>query len=136
VACLGAGALAPEQLQTWPAMASLMVVAVGLCLILTDAFFLNVRTVACTGETVREQPNLALTVLKYFTFFPAVVWIPVALQPWIGANVPHFATAGAVIAVTHIGLERIHRRIVREHCKTPGLEQDEEDFPMKLGLRY
>jgi hypothetical protein len=30
----------------------------------------------------------------------------------------------------------LHRRIIQEHCNLPGLEEDEEDFPMKLGLRY
>ncbi len=72
--------IAPRELLTWPATASLLLIAAGLCLLLTDAFFLNVKTVAFTGEPSREDPNLALTVLKYFTFFPIVLWLPVRLR--------------------------------------------------------
>jgi len=135
-ACFVVRALAPAEIRTWPATASMMLIAVGMSLILSDAFFLNVKTIAFTGDTGREQKNLALTVLKYFTFFPVVIWIPVALEPWIGRSVFHFVLAGLGIAAAHGGLQAIHRRIVREYCELPGLEDDEEDFPMRLGLRY
>jgi hypothetical protein len=135
-ACLAARAVAPAELGTWAATASLMLIAAGMCLLLTDAFFLNVKSIAFTGDTVREQPNLALTVLKYFTFFPLVVWIPVACEPWIAASIFHLLGAAAAVAAAHILLARVHRRIVQEHCGMLGLEDDEEDFPMKLGLRY
>ncbi|MGD0630020.1 MAG: hypothetical protein ABR987_11725 [Terracidiphilus sp.] len=127
---------APPELLNWPAFASMLLVAAALCLLLTDAFFLNVKTVAFTGEPVREQSNLALTLLKYFTLFPIVIWFPAAAQPWIEASIAHFLLAIAATAAAHFSLERFHRRIVREHCNMPGLEDDEDDFPMKLGLRY
>jgi hypothetical protein len=44
--------------------------------------------------------------------------------------------AAAVIAAAHLALAFQHRAMVRQHCNMPGLEDDEEDFPMKLGLRY
>jgi hypothetical protein len=127
---------APRELLTGPATASLLLIAIGMCLLLTDIFFLNVKTVACTGDIAREQPNLALTLLKYFTFFPVIVWIPVACEPWIETSVAHFAVAAAAIVAAHLALRRLRRSIVQEHCNMPGLEDDEEDFPMKLGLRY
>jgi hypothetical protein len=135
-ACLVSRVFAPAELLTWPATASLSLIAAGLCLLLTDAFFLNVKTVAFSGEPSREESNLALTVLKYFTFFPIVVWLPVVSEPWIEASIQHFVLAAAAIAGSHLTLRAIHRRIIREHCNLPGLEDDEEDFPMKLGLRY
>ena len=124
------------ELLTWPATASLLLIAGGLCLLLTDAFFLNVKTVALTGDPAREQPNLAMTVLKYFTFFPVMLWFSVSSEPWIEASIQHFVLAAAAIAGAHLALRVIHSRIIREHCDMPGLEDDEEDFPMKLGLRY
>ena len=127
---------APWDLLTWPATASLFLIAAGLCLLLTDLLFLGVKTVAFTGEPAREQPNLALTLLKFFTFLPVIVWLPVTAEPWVAKSLQHFALAVAVIAAAHIVLEILHRRIIREHCNMPGLEDDEEDFPMKLGLRY
>jgi len=128
--------IAPWELLTWPATASLSLIATGLCLLLTDLLFLNVKTVAFTGEPAREQPNLALTLLKFFTFLPIFVWLPIATEPWVEKSIPHFVVALAVIALAHFGLNILHGRIIREHCNMPGLEDDEEDFPMKLGLRY
>ncbi len=129
-------AFAPSALLTWRATASMFLIAAGLCLLLTDAFFVNVKTVAFTGEPAREQSNLALTVLKYFTFFPIIIGIPIAAEPWIEAAIWNFLMAVAAIASAHFGLEWLHRRFIQEHCGMPGLEDDEDDFPMKLGLRY
>ncbi len=129
-------AFSPPELLTWPATASMLLVAAALCLLLTDLLFFNVKTVAFTGEPAREQSNLALTLLKYFTFFPIVLWIPVASEPWIEAGFRHFLIAAIAIAAVHFAVEKLHRRIIQEHCNMPGLEDDEDDFPMKLGLRY
>ncbi|MDR3772386.1 MAG: hypothetical protein P4L26_03505 [Terracidiphilus sp.] len=129
-------ALAPPELRTGSAAASLGILAAALCLLLTDLLFLSVNTVAFTGEPAREQPNLAMTLLKYFTFLPILVWIPVATEPWIEASPLHFALAAALVAGAHFVLRSLHRRVIREHCNMPGLEDDEDDFPMKLGLRY
>jgi hypothetical protein len=128
--------LAPRELQGWTATACLVLIAGGLCVLLSDLFFLNVKTVAFTGDPTREQPNLALSLLRYFTFFPIIVWIPVAAEPWIEASWLHFVAAIAAIVVVHAAFHQWHRRIIAEHCNMPGLEDDEDDFPMKLGLRY
>jgi len=134
--CLLFHAIAPAELRNWPATASLLLIAAAMCLLLTDLFLLNVKAVAFSGEQERGQPNLAMTLLKFFTFFPIVVLIPLDAQPWIEAGVPHFLLAVDVIIGLHLGLCEIHKRIIREYCNMPALEDDEEDFPMKLGLRY
>ncbi len=43
--------------------------------------------------------------------------------------------AAVAIAAGHLLLRTRHRRILREHCNLPGLEDDDEEFPLKLGLR-
>ena len=134
--------VAPQELLTWRATTSMALLAGGLCLLLTDLFFLNVKTVAFSGEPAREQPNLALTLLKFYTFFPLIAWLPVALEPWIGASLGigasllRFALAAGAVAGLHFALRMRQRRVIEEHCQMQGLEDDEEDFPMKLGLRY
>jgi hypothetical protein len=128
-------ACAPSELLTWTATASQLLIAAGICLLLTDIMFLNVKIVAFTGERAREQPNLATSALKYFAFVPAMAWVPLISEPWIEVRAQHFILAAAAIAVTHLALRSRHRVIVREHCNTPGLEEDEEEFPLKLGLR-
>lgn len=128
--------LSPPALLTWPATIAQILVAAVLCLLLTDIFFLKVTTVAFTGETIREQPNLAFTVLKYYTVFPIPAVLPLILEPWIESNPRHILVFLAVAALAHLELRRRHRSIVRQHCNLPALEDGEDDFPMKLGLRY
>jgi len=133
--CLAMRAIAPPQLLVRQATASQLLIACGMCLLLTDIFFLNVKAVAFTGEPAREQSNLAFSVLKYFVFVPAVAALPVLIEPWIEMSAHHFVLTAAAIAAVHLALRAQHRRIVAEHCETPALEDGEEEFPMKLGLR-
>jgi hypothetical protein len=128
--------IAPLTLLTWPATASQILVAGGMCLLLTDLFFLNVTTVAFTGEPTRGQPNLAFTVLKYYTAFPVVAVLPIVAESWVEQSLRRMILAVLAIAAAHLALELRHRGIVRQHCNQPALEEGEEDFPMKLGLRY
>jgi hypothetical protein len=107
-----------------------------MCLLLTDLFFLNVTTVAFTGEPTRGQPNLAFTVLKYYTAFPVVAVLPIVAESWVEQSLRRMILAVLAIAAAHLALELRHRGIVRQHCNQPALEEGEEDFPMKLGLRY
>ena len=128
--------IAPPQLLTWQSTTAQILVTGGMCLLLTDVLFLNVTIVAFTGEPPRGQSNLAFTLLKYFTFFPLVAALPLGTEPWVEKSVEHMVIAAAVIAAAHLALAFQHRAMVRQHCNMPGLEDDEEDFPMKLGLRY
>jgi hypothetical protein len=134
--CLALRAISPPILQNWWAKGAQMLVSGGMCLLLTDVFFLNVTTVAFTGEAAREEPNFALTVLKYFTFFPVVAWLPIVSEPWVQMSGAHFAVAAAAIAAAHAVLRLRHRGNVRLYSNMPSLEDGEDEFPMKLGLRY
>jgi hypothetical protein len=134
-ACCAFRALAPPQLLTWPATLSQFLIAAGMCLLLTDLFFLHVKIVAFTGEPAREQPGLPVSLLKYFAFVPAVAWLPLVAGPWIEADARRFILAAVAIAAVHLALRRRHRRIILDHCRLRALEEYEEDFPMRLGLR-
>ena len=128
--------ISPPELLTLYATLAQIIVACGMCLLLTDALFLNVTTVAFTGEPTRDQPNLAFTVLKYYTAFPLVAILPVASEWWVEQSPLHMLIAALVIAAIHFVLRHRHRTVVRQNCNLPTLEDGEEDFPMKLGLRY
>jgi hypothetical protein len=128
--------LAPPELRTAAAGASLLLIGEGSCLLLADVLFLHVKSVAFTGEFTREQPSLAMTLLKYFTFLPLIAWVPIVVEPWIEASLWHFAAALMAIAAAHWALRKQRQQILEEHCAMPALEDDEDDFPMKLGLRY
>lgn len=134
-ALLASRSIAPAQVLTVPATAAQILVAASLCLLLTDVFFLHVTTVPFTGAPSAEEPNLAFTLLKYFTFFPVILWIPLATEPWIEQKLWHFAAAAATAFATHMALHLRHRSIVGAYCRQVALEEGEEDFPMRLGLR-
>lgn len=127
--------VAPEELRSLPATGSQLLVAAGLCVLLTDAFFMNVTVVAFTGGT-KEQSNLAFTLLKYFTFFPLVAPLSIAAQFWIERSGRNYGIAAAVVVVAHLWFRKRHRDAVRLHCEQTELEEGEEEFPMRLGLRY
>jgi hypothetical protein len=123
-----------ELLGVRPTIAQLLV-AVGLCILLTDAFFLSVTTVPFTGES-REQSNLAFTILKYYTCFPFVMMMCFASQFLIERSGRNLGVAVVIIVVLHLWLRKRHRGVVRLHCEQIGLEDDEDEFPLRLGLRY
>jgi hypothetical protein len=127
--------ISPPGLLSLPATAAQWLVSAAMCLLLTDIFFLHVTDVPFAPVRAREEDNLALTLLKFFTFFPLIAWIPLAAEPWIEGKGWHFAAAGAVAVAAHLGLRTRRHRVVRAYTSVPGLEEGEEDFPMKLGLR-
>jgi hypothetical protein len=135
-ACFVLRAVAPPELRTWPATASQFLIAAGMCLLLTDIFFLHVMIIPFTGEPAREQTSLAITLLKYFAFIPVVTWLSASAEPWVELSSLHFLLAATVIAAAHRVLQWRHRAITKEHCNLVELEDGEEEFPMKLGLRY
>ena len=81
--------LAPPELRGWNSLACQALVAIGLCLLLTDALFLKVRTIPFTGERRAPATNLAFILLQYFGFFPPLVLLSVGLEPWLEASVWH-----------------------------------------------
>jgi hypothetical protein len=119
-------AIAPSELLTAPATAAQLLLAVGLCVILADAFFLNVTTVAFSGEPQGKTPNLAFTIFKYLLFFPPVVSFAAVVPLWMGHSLARFATVGIGFTVTHFVLQTGHHRMVREYCQYD-ISQEEDD---------
>jgi len=130
--------VSPPELRTGQATAAQLLVACGVCLLLTDAFFLNVTSVAFTGEAGSQdsQGAVAFTVLRYFTFFPLVTGVSLFAEHAVESGARRFGIVSVLIVVAHLWLRKRHRDLVRLHCGQLELEEGEEDFPMKLGLRY
>ncbi len=128
--------IAPAELRTVPSLAAQLVTGLGLCLLLTDAFFLNVTGIPFTGERPAHETNLAFTVLRYYTFFPVVTIFSLVSERLMERGGAQLGYSLAVILVAHLWLRKRHRDAVRLDCAQPALEDDEEDFPQRLGLRY
>ena len=129
-------AIALPEMYGWRVVAGQVLVAAGLCLLLTDAFFLNVKVIPFTGVRAPDRTNLAIVLLKYFAFFPPVVLLVISCEPWIEVSLLHMVTAGLLIVVVHLVLRAVHQSIVEEYRSLPDLDGDEEEFPLELGLRY
>ncbi|MGA2252697.1 hypothetical protein [Terracidiphilus sp.] len=128
--------IAPAELPGFQSTIAQLIVAAGMCLLLTDFGFLHVVTAPFTGGAPQTEDNLAFTLLRFFTFFPLTVWLSEAAEQWIEANWLHAGAAVMMIAVAHLWLRWKYRDVVRIHCDQIELEEGEDDFPMKLGLRY
>lgn len=119
-------AIAPSELLTPSATAAQLLLAVCLCVILADAFFLNVTTVAFTGEPQHKTPNLAFTIFKYFLFFPPVVAFATVVPVWIGDSLARFAIVTMGFTAAHFVFQVGHHRMVREYCQYD-ISQDGDD---------
>ena len=128
--------VAPAELLTWPATAAQLLVGAGVCLILTDAAFANVLMIPFTGEASTSKPNLAFTLLKFFTFFPAVTMAALVSEQRIEISWAHFGIAALALVVIHLWFRYRYREQVRIYSAQAELEEGEDDFPMRLGLKY
>jgi hypothetical protein len=129
-------ALAPPEFHGWRFAACQGLVATGLCLILTDALFLNVKTLPFTGKQPASPQNLALVLIRSYGFFPPLVLSTVAVEPWMEAGVAHLALMALAIASGHFCMNAISRRNIAQHVALIELDENEGEFPQKLGLRY
>ena len=66
-------AVAPPALRGWRSLGLQLFAGASLCLLLTDAFFLNVKTVPFTGTRSAASMNLAYVLIQYFGLFPPLV---------------------------------------------------------------
>jgi hypothetical protein len=120
----------------WTFVAGQVVVALGWSLVLTDLFFLNVTTIPFTGARSNSATNFALLLIPYLGFFPAVVMFTIGLEPIIESSTGHVAIAAGVMAGAHLVLRAMHRSRIAEHVQRIEADEDEEEFPLRLGLRY
>ena len=137
---LGAVALihtvAPSELREAKSLGIQVFTAASLCVLLTDAFFLTVKTVPFTGTRSPASMNLAYVLIQYFGLFPPLVLITLSLEDWIAASAAHWIAAVAVVAGAHLEMMRRHKRILWDSVALLEVDEDEEEFPQRLGLRY
>lgn len=126
----------PHALGGWKGFATQMLVAVGLSLLLTDAFFLNADSIPFTESRRSGGVNFALLLIPYFGFFPVLVLATTAEEPWIEAGAAHLLISAGMVLSMHLCLELFRRRRMAERLRWMKADEDEEDFPMRLGLRY
>lgn len=126
--------VAPLALQTPLATAGQMVVALGLCLLLTDCLFLNTMTIPFTQLRKTALTDMPLIVIRYFVVFPILVLIVVHYEAWLEISVTHLVQMLLLIAAAHIWLRRQYGQRVQEIRSGSEFEDEDEPF-QRLRLR-
>jgi hypothetical protein len=131
-----AHAVAPGDLRSWRVSVVQVLVAIGLCLLLTEIFFLEVRTIPFTSSPTRSATHLPFVLVQYLGFFPLLISFTLGVESWLDTGLLHVMVAGALVAAAYVGLRMIHRRTVAYYTNQVDLDEDQEEFPQTLGLRY
>ncbi len=125
---------APHEVKTGVSTAAQFVLAVVFCVLLTDIVFLRHDTVPFTGGPARQQSNLALTMLGFFTLLPLMMFLSCGLEIWMERDVRNLGVAVVVAAVTHLWLRKLSRDHLRLCCDQVILDEDIEQSFHPLGL--
>jgi hypothetical protein len=126
------GAVAALELISYPELRGLressaqVLVAAGICLLLTDAFSMQITAIPFTEARVPRNTDLAFILLRYIVFFPALVMTTVHYEPWMEASASHLLATGLLIVGVHFGLRSYHRRLIRERASRNAVEEDGE----------
>jgi hypothetical protein len=128
--------VALHDLRDWKSFVIQIFTGISLCLLLTDAFFLNVKTVPFTGTLSPPSMNLAYILIQYFGLFPPLVLITLSLEDWMAVSTRNLVLAAIGVVLAHTELLRRHRKILSDSVNLLDVDDDEEEFPQRLGLRY
>jgi hypothetical protein len=103
--------------------------------LLTDVVFLRNETVPFTGTPARQQSNLALIVLGYFTLLPLIMAISTGCEFWMERDIHNFGPAIVIAAVVHLWLRKMSRNHLRLYSNDLPVDEDDEREFLSLGLR-
>jgi hypothetical protein len=117
---------APRELITQ------VLVAAGICLLLTDAFSLQTATIPFTEARVPRNTDLGFILLRYIVFFPALVIATVNYEWWIEVSAGHLIVTTLGIIAAHFALRYVQWRIRRERVSRS--VQEEGEVSRVLGL--
>ena len=133
------GAVAVLQLVSYPKLGGVresmaqILIAAGICVLLTDAFSLQMTTIPFTEARVPKNTDLAFILLRYIVFFPALVVATLHYESWIEASAGHLIATTLFVVAAHFALRYIRRRMRRERASRRPAE-DEGEVSQVLGL--
>ena len=133
------GAVAVLQIVSYPELrapkelATQVLVAAGICLLLTDAFLLQTATIPFTEARVPHNTDLGFILLRYIVFFPALVIATVNYEWWIEVSAGHLLVTTLLIIAAHFALRYVQWRIRKERVNR-NFTQEEGEVSRVLGL--
>jgi len=90
--------LAPMVMHGWIEIAAQAVLAVGVTVLLTQAFLLRTCEIPFTATRVPSTRDLPISFVRYIVIFPAFVFFVVNHEPWVEASAMHLAETIALLA--------------------------------------
>jgi hypothetical protein len=126
--------VAPPEMRGAKETSAQLLIAAGLCVLLTDIFFLKVNIIPFTEARVPVSTDLAFVLLRYIVFFPVLVFTTVDSEPWIEATIPHLILTASLILAAHIALLHAHQRIIAKDDSQTAFDEEPPLF-QTLGLR-
>lgn len=123
------------QMLSWKTTMIQALVTLGLCVLLADALFLKVTSLPFTGYSGAPATNLAFTLLLYAGLFPPLVLLTNALVPWLASSMWHVVLTAAITFAAHLAMRSVHRKNAEYYASLIDLDDGEEEFPQRLGLR-
>jgi hypothetical protein len=133
------GAVAVLQIISYPELraprevVTQVLVAVGICLLLTDAFSLQTAAIPFTEARVPRNTDLGFILLRYIVFFPALIIATVNYEWWIEVSAGHLVATTLLIIAAHFALRYVQWRIRRERVSR-SVAQEEGEVSRVLGL--
>jgi hypothetical protein len=133
------GAVAVLQIISYPTLraprelVTQVLVATGICLLLTDAFSLQTASIPFTEARVPRNTDLGFILLRYIVFFPALIIATVNYEWWIEVSAAHLVVTTLLIIAAHFALRYVQWRIRRERVSR-SVAQEEGEVSRVLGL--
>jgi hypothetical protein len=133
------GAVAVLQLISYPELraprelVTQVLVAAGICLLLTDAFLLQTATIPFTEARIPHNTDLGFILLRYIVFFPVLVIATVNYEWWIEVSAAHLFVTALLIIAAHFALRYVQWRIRRERMSRI-VSREEGEGSRVLGL--
>jgi hypothetical protein len=126
--------VAPDGLRSPLATVGQIVVALGLCVLLTDFLFMKTLAIPFTEFRKASTTDMPLVFVRYFVMFPVLVLTILDLEPWIETNIWHLIRVAVLILVAHLWWRWRYRERVREWRLGSDFEDTDQLF-QGLGLK-
>jgi hypothetical protein len=126
--------VASSQMRGVKETSAQLLVAAGLCVLLTDFFFLKVHIIPFTEARVPLSTDLAFVLLRYIVVFPTLVFTTANVEPWIEASAGHLIITTLLVIAAHIAVRHAHAQIIAKQTNQDDFNEEPPLF-LSLGLR-
>jgi len=112
-------------------IATQIVIAIGLPIVLAKAFLLRIREIPFTATRTPATTDLPVSFVRYAVIFPALVLFVIDHEPWIEADIVHLLMTMLWFVATFVFLSYLRRLYLEKR----NVDSDDEVLVHRLGLQ-